>query len=197
MRKRVFGHMRTVKTQISLHTGWSGPSLSANRIIRYYRMHEYRAKVHDILRMCRVIWICAFCTCSKALSTGRGQTKQIFLSYNYITLMKATFLRKKRYFTGKTRMRILLHVVLISDLLQILRKKNNKKKTIRQCCAFIYSWKTTFQMETWRKERKKDWNNPREGCCSTNTHNETNHILIHLVINVNNNSIVRQKQTET
>ena len=51
MRKRVFGHMRTAKAQVSLRirTIWSGPSLSANRIIGYYRMFEWRAKIQMIL----------------------------------------------------------------------------------------------------------------------------------------------------
>ena len=45
--KSVFGHMRTVKAQISLliHAAWSGP----NRIIGYYRMFEWRAKAQMIL----------------------------------------------------------------------------------------------------------------------------------------------------
>ena len=45
LRKRVSGHRRTVKAQISLRTCavWSGPSLSANRIIGYYKMYEWRA----------------------------------------------------------------------------------------------------------------------------------------------------------
>ena len=52
--KRVFGHMRTAKAQISLHIGavWSGPSLSVNRIIGYYRMYERRSKAQMILCTC-------------------------------------------------------------------------------------------------------------------------------------------------
>ena len=44
-RKRVFRHMRTANAQIRLRicAVWSGPSLSANRIIGYYRMYEWRA----------------------------------------------------------------------------------------------------------------------------------------------------------
>ena len=54
MRKRVFGHMRTVKAQISLRirADWSGPSLSANKIIRYYKMYECRRKARMILCAC-------------------------------------------------------------------------------------------------------------------------------------------------
>ena len=39
-------YMRTAKAQISqrIHAIWSGPSLSADRIIGYYRMYEWRAK---------------------------------------------------------------------------------------------------------------------------------------------------------
>ena len=46
MRKRVFGQLWTAKIQISLRirADWSGPSLSSNRIIGYYRMYEWRAK---------------------------------------------------------------------------------------------------------------------------------------------------------
>ena len=40
---------------------WSGPSLSANRIIRYYRMYngEQRPGWH-FAYLCRAIWICTF-----------------------------------------------------------------------------------------------------------------------------------------
>ena len=42
------------------------PSLSAKRIIRHDRMHQWRANVRLRLCACAVlIWICAFCTCSK------------------------------------------------------------------------------------------------------------------------------------
>ena len=46
LQKYVFGHMLTEKAQISLciHAVWSGPSLSAARIIEYYRMYQWRAK---------------------------------------------------------------------------------------------------------------------------------------------------------
>ena len=57
MQKRVFGHMRTAKAQISLciRTVWSGPSLTANKMIGYYRTYERRAKArHDTLCMRRV-----------------------------------------------------------------------------------------------------------------------------------------------
>ena len=56
-RKCVFGHMRTAKAQISLriHTVWSGPSLSANRIIGHYKMYEWRAKAWMILCTCAVL----------------------------------------------------------------------------------------------------------------------------------------------
>ena len=54
MRKWVCGHMRTAKAQISLRirAGSSGPSLSANKIIRYYRMYEWRVKARMILCAC-------------------------------------------------------------------------------------------------------------------------------------------------
>ena len=53
--KRVFGHMRAAKAQISLRIRavWSGPSLSANKIIGYYRMYEWRAKARMILCACK------------------------------------------------------------------------------------------------------------------------------------------------
>ena len=43
MRKHVFGGMWTARTQISLYI-WSGPSLSTNRIIEYYKMYKWRPK---------------------------------------------------------------------------------------------------------------------------------------------------------
>ena len=47
LRKQVFGHMRKVKAQIIAVR--SRLSLSANRIIGYYRMYEWRAKARMIL----------------------------------------------------------------------------------------------------------------------------------------------------
>ena len=54
IRERIFGHMRTAKAQISLRIRavWSEPSLSANRIIRYYRMYEWTAKTRLVLCAC-------------------------------------------------------------------------------------------------------------------------------------------------
>ena len=54
MRKLVFRHMWTTKAQIRLRicAVWSGPSLSANRIIRHYTMYEWRAKAQGILCAC-------------------------------------------------------------------------------------------------------------------------------------------------
>ena len=54
IRKRVFVHVRTTKAQISLciHTVWTGPPLSANRIAGYYRMFQLRAKTRIILCDC-------------------------------------------------------------------------------------------------------------------------------------------------
>ena len=46
--------MRTAKAQISLRIRavWSGPLLSANRLIVYYKMYEWRAKAWIILCAC-------------------------------------------------------------------------------------------------------------------------------------------------
>ena len=54
MRKRVFGHMRTAKAQISLRIRavWSGSSLSVNKIIEYYKMCERRTKARMIRCIC-------------------------------------------------------------------------------------------------------------------------------------------------
>ena len=68
MRKRICGHVRTAKAQISLcvRVVWSRPSLSAIRIIGYYRILWMESKVpNDILRMRRTMWIRTFCACSK------------------------------------------------------------------------------------------------------------------------------------
>ena len=68
MRKCILGHMPTAKVQLSLRicAVWSGPSLSANRIIGHYRMNQWTANAR--MRLCACvgwIWICAFCACSK------------------------------------------------------------------------------------------------------------------------------------
>ena len=54
MWKPVFGRMRTAKAQISLRigAGWSGPLLSANRVIGYYRIFQWRANARIRLRKC-------------------------------------------------------------------------------------------------------------------------------------------------
>ena len=43
---------------------WSGPSLSANIIIRYYRMFQWWAKTRMRLSMCKMIRIRTCCACS-------------------------------------------------------------------------------------------------------------------------------------
>ena len=58
------------KAQISLRMRavWSGPSLSASRIIGHYRMYEWRANARMRLCACAEwIWICAFCACPETL----------------------------------------------------------------------------------------------------------------------------------
>ena len=52
MLKHVFRHMLTAKAQISLciHAVWSGPSLSTDRIIGYYRMFQWRGNAQ--MRIC-------------------------------------------------------------------------------------------------------------------------------------------------
>ena len=66
MQKRVFGHMRTAKTQLSLRmrTIWSEFSFSAKRLIWNYSMYQLRANARMRLFACAVrTWICAFCPC--------------------------------------------------------------------------------------------------------------------------------------
>ena len=64
------GHVQTAMAQIRLcrRTVWSGPSLSANRIITlgYYRIYKWRAKARMILCACAEWSECAFCASSKA-----------------------------------------------------------------------------------------------------------------------------------
>ena len=52
-RQCVFGHMQTAKAQIRLRicAVWSRPSLSTNRIIRYYRIFHWRSSAR--------MWLCA------------------------------------------------------------------------------------------------------------------------------------------
>ena len=54
MRKRIFGHMRTANAQISLRIRavWSGPSMSANRIIGYHKMCEWKIQVRMVFCVC-------------------------------------------------------------------------------------------------------------------------------------------------
>ena len=54
MWKRVFGHMRTAKARISLHIRafWSEPSLSANGIIGYYWIYQWRENTRLIRCAC-------------------------------------------------------------------------------------------------------------------------------------------------
>ena len=75
MQKYVFGHMRTAKAQIRLRIRavWSGPELSANRIIGHYWMYWMGANAW--MRLCACvgwIWICAFCACWKTHLAWRG-----------------------------------------------------------------------------------------------------------------------------
>ena len=59
--------MRTAKAQISLRIRavWSWPSLSVNRSICHYRMHQWKANARMRLWACvGWIWICVFCACS-------------------------------------------------------------------------------------------------------------------------------------
>ena len=67
--KNVFRRIWTAKAQISLHIHavWSGPSLSTNRIIGYYRMLEWRAKTWMILCVCVDGLSLSISTCLKAL----------------------------------------------------------------------------------------------------------------------------------
>ena len=87
LRRHVFGHIRTAKAQISLRirAGWSGPSLSANRIIGYYRIYEwwawpgwYDAHAQDNLNL-RILRI------SKALFCMTRPIFIIFLDFYYIS----------------------------------------------------------------------------------------------------------------
>ena len=43
------------------HAVWSGPLLSSNTIIGYYRMCRWRTRTQIRLCMCRMIWICILC----------------------------------------------------------------------------------------------------------------------------------------
>ena len=83
MPKYVFGHVRTVKAQISLLIGtvWSGPTLFANRITRYYRMYKWRAKAQIILCTCEG-WseLCCFAWCGQIISLLSKQARKAVIS---------------------------------------------------------------------------------------------------------------------
>ena len=61
-----FEHVSSGIRPSGIRAVWSGPSLSANRIVGYYRMYEWSKGPDGTLRMRRMIWICTFCACSKA-----------------------------------------------------------------------------------------------------------------------------------
>ena len=67
--ENVSSDMWTAKAQISLriHAVWSRPSLSTNRIIEYQKMLQLRSNAWIRLRAYRMMWICIFCACWKAL----------------------------------------------------------------------------------------------------------------------------------
>ena len=84
-RKHVFGHMRTAKAQISLRIRavWSGPSLSANRIIEYYRMYQWTAKTR--IRPCaRAEWCYSaqFAHARRHLFAWRGPFDKILIHFD-------------------------------------------------------------------------------------------------------------------
>ena len=77
MRKHVFGHMRTAKAQINLRIRavWSGPTLSANRIIRYFRMYQWRANAR--MKLCMRLMnqnLCIVRMLENTFSTGAAQS---------------------------------------------------------------------------------------------------------------------------
>ena len=77
--KCVFRHMLTAKTQIRLRIRavWSGPLLSANRIIGHFRIYLWRENAR--MRLCACvgwIWICTFWAYSDSLSLGSTRMVQ-------------------------------------------------------------------------------------------------------------------------
>ena len=83
LRKRVLRHMRLTKSQISqrIRAVWSRPSQSAHRIFRYYRLINGEQRPGWYLRMRRMMLICPFCACSKALFRMTCPMRQY--SYKY------------------------------------------------------------------------------------------------------------------
>ena len=77
MPKSIFGFERTAKAQISLRIRavWSGPSLSANIIIWYYRIYEWKTKARMIFCACAGWSKCTFCECSNALFALRSYVR--------------------------------------------------------------------------------------------------------------------------
>ena len=94
MRKLVFGHMQTAKTQIRrrIRAVWSGPLLSADGTIWDYRMNQWRASARMRLRMRDNE--CAVCAASKALfclvwpSYILGTCHQYFTDASYDCILK-------------------------------------------------------------------------------------------------------------
>ena len=95
MRKRVSKHIRTAKAQISLRicAVWSGLSLSANRIIGYYRMYEWRVKTRMTLRKHRMIWTRILRISEGTLFAWSGPYK-VALVWIYLMAFKLRIVRR-------------------------------------------------------------------------------------------------------
>ena len=141
MRKRAFGHMRTAKAQISLRIRavWSGSSLSANRIISYYRMYEWRANTKMILFACAG-WSESlyFANDRRHYFAWRGPYKTVQLPNwvlpNYVKWSSRIFI------TGQFRS----YVLTLRDLARKQKQKKNKtkkkKKKTRKKWFKISNW---------------------------------------------------------
>ena len=67
--------------------GWSGPWLSANRVLGHYRMYQWEANACISLWACGVwIWICAFCAYSKTRFCLMRPIFKAVLSWNIYRL---------------------------------------------------------------------------------------------------------------
>ena len=145
MRKHVFGHMRTAKAQISLRVRavWSGPSLSANRFIGYYRMFEWRAKARMTLCACAgwsesVHVAHVECTFSIDIFTESLSTS-IFWSFKVTWSLLIDLAVSPKYFTKRT-MFVYKHNKYLFERVLLLKAPYFSKTDISLSKKVLINW---------------------------------------------------------
>ena len=145
LRKRVFGHMRTVNAKISLRIRavWSEPSLSASRILGYKRMCQWKG-LGDTFR--GMMWIWRFCACSKAFSPWRGTNNIYGLAVRsggqWFLLDECFFFL---FIALPAENLHLLHIHVHTFLLKHFRRRKNMKTDMLSNVFFYFVYFFSFQ----------------------------------------------------